>query len=414
MKKFMCFMLCALLILPILPSVTAADTDLAEIVKMAKGVLSIPAEYAEFESNKQESGGEVIYTLMWSVKDSMRRIYCEVRGEDIVVYESFDPEKEKRTGKAEFSKEEYAARAKAWFKKVNPAYSKEIVENGEVELGNVNSRAVRVSFARVLNGVEVQGNRVYFSLDKFTGGVISMNVSWTIAESAEENENLITFEDAGKKLIALTGLSLKYKKLPKEDRAIIVFEPSRRGMMLEARSGEEFVVEYDENLKSEAPMAPGGGAVMEDATVNGALTENEIRAIDELSSLITKKEVEAKIKKMAGSAVASYKLQSVSYAKVEKEEDEYTYHVRATLRGNDNAFGEVVFNAESGELLSFYSYAPHDGSKSYDKDYEDLKKTAERFVKTHAPAEAEKTRLSENDGAGASFLFSRYENDIEY
>ena len=88
MKRIISVLLCAVLMVSLIPSVFATDSELTSLVKFAKGVLPVTSEYTEFESSKGENLGETVYSLMWSVPDSNKRIYCEIlSGGEIVSYE---------------------------------------------------------------------------------------------------------------------------------------------------------------------------------------------------------------------------------------------------------------------------------------------------------------------------------------
>ncbi len=412
MKRIISVLLCVVLLVSLLPSVFATDSELTSLVKFAKGVLPVTSEYTEFESSKGENLGETVYSLMWSVPDSNKRIYCEILSSgEIVSYEISTDGKNSDFVSASFSHKEYLTLAENFIKKVNPKYSKELDFDGEVTV-NSYSHLVRVYFNRKISDIPVYGNQVNFSLDKTTGEIIRMYMNFDISDKIETTEGTISEEVAKKKLFELFAPSLKYKKLYDENRAVLVYEPKSRGDMIAARDGEKFVVTY---LGEDAPMLKDE-ATAEDSIAggsNGSLNRAEIEAIEEIEKLLSKDSIEAIIHKLTGTVVARYNLQSLHYVKTEKEAGEKIYHAIATLKGDGNTYGEVVLNAETGELLSLYSY---DGSLSSVKkktDEEVMRKTAERFAKTHAPEQYEKAALSENSVQGR-FVFTERVNGIEY
>ena len=412
MKRIISVLLCAVLLVSLVPSAFAADSELASLVKFAKGVLPVTDEYTEFENSKGESFGETVYSLMWSVPDSNKRIYCEIlSGGEIVSYEISADGQSSDFVSAPFTREEYLTLAENFMKKVNPKYSKELDFDGEVTV-NSYSHLVRVSFNREISDIPVYGNQVNLSLDKTTGEIIRMYMNFDISDKIESTEGIISDEEAKEKLFELFAPSVKYKKLYDENRAILVYEPKSRGDMIAARDGEEFVISY---LGEDAPMLKDE-ATTEDSIAggsNGSLNRAEIEAIEEIEKLLSKDNVEAIIHKLTGTVVARYNLQSLNYVKTEKKEGEKTYHAIATLKGNGNTYGEVVLDAETGELLSLYSY---DGSLSSVKKKtaeDEMRKTAERFAKTHASEQYEKSALSESSAQGR-FIFTERVNGIEY
>ncbi len=411
MKRIVSVLLCAVLLISLLPSVFAADSELTELVKFAKGVLSIPEEYTEFENSKGESFGETVYSLMWSEPDEGGRIYCEILSSgEIVAYESSKSGYDTDFVAAPFESEEYLNFAAEWIKKVNPKYAEELDFDGEVTV-NGSSHIVRVSFARKLSGIPVYGNEISFSLDKATGEIIRMYVNFDLSEKVESEEGIINEEEASAKLSLLFAPTLKYKKLYDEKRAILVYEPKSRGDMITARDGEEFSVTY---LNVDEPMAKdeatsdklAGGS-------NAALNRAEITAIEEIESLLTKQEVSDIIKKMTGTVVARYNLQSLYYTKTEKADGEKFYSAIAMLKGDGNSYGEVILNAETGELLNLYTYDSSLNSKKTTVPEDELMRTADRFAKTYAPEQYEKSEISETV-YGGRYVFTERVNGIEY
>ncbi len=411
MKRIISVLLCAVLMVSLLPSVFAADSELTELVKFAKGVLSIPEEYTEFENSKGENLGETVYSLMWSKPDEGGRIYCEILSTgEIVSYEASKSGYDTDFVSASFESEEYLALAAEWIKKVNPKYAKELDFDGEVTV-NGSSHIVRVAFARKLSGIPVYGNEISFSLDKATGEIIRMYVNFDISEKVEAEEGTIDEEKASEKLFLLFAPTLKYKKLYDEKRAILVYEPKSRGDMISARDGEKFSVTY---LNVDEPMAKdeatsdslAGGS-------NAALNRAEISAIEEIESLLTKQEVSDIIKKMAGTVVARYNLQSLYYTKTEKADGEKFYSAIAMLKGDGNSYGEVILNAETGELLNLYTYDSSLNSKKTTVPEDELMRTADRFTKTYAPEQYEKSEISETV-YGGRYVFTERVNGIEY
>jgi len=411
MKRAISFILCAVLMSAlVIPALAAEGDELAGLILSAKKALLIPEEYTEFESSKEENLGQTIYSFMWSSPEEEKRIYCEILSTgEIVSYESSQDGYDSDFVAAAFDREKYAALASEWIKKVNPKYAKELGD-GTVNI-NSSSRIVRVSFPRVLSEIPVYGNEISLSLDKSTGEIIRMYANFDIAEKIEKEDGTIDEETAKAKLSELFAPTLKYKKLYGENRAVLVYEPKSRGDMISARDGERFTVTYLDNdeplAKDEATSdSLAGGS-------NSALNRAEISAVEEIEKLLSKQEIEALIRKLVGSAVARYDIQSVYYTKTEKANGEKFYTAFAILKGDGNTYGEVVFNAETGELLSLYSYDGTLNSVKQKTDEETLRKTAERFVGNFAPEEAKRAEIGENFSIGR-YVFTERVNGIEY
>lgn len=414
MKRIISLILSLVMVLSMVPEVFAVDMTLTEIVKTAKSTLAIPDEYTEFETEKRELYDETVYGLTWSKEDKKDSIFCNILSSgDIIYYENYISSEDRGRGAASFKKEEYLARAEKWIRRVCPNFAKELDFEAEVNIGNLSSRYANISFNRVINGVKVSGDYVSVSLDKYTGDIRSMNCHITRFEKADGKDGIISEEDAREKLFELSELSLEYKKLHDENRAILVFVPKKRYHMISASDGELFEITYNSKLESAAPEADsaGGGA---NSTMKDMLTEKELEEIVEAESLISKEEIAAKIKKLAKTAVASYTLTSVDYGRRYKDEENFIHIASATLVGKNNEYGSVVFDAKTGELLSIYSYSYNNSVKKGSTKDDELLATAHQFIKTHAPEEAEKVELYEENAYMGNFSFIRVENEIPY
>lgn len=410
MKRIISVLLCTVLMLSLIPSVFATDSELTSLVKFAKGVLEIPEEYTEFESSKGETFGETMYSLMWNVPDSNESIYCEILSTgEIVEYNMSRGRFDSNFASAKFSDEEYLAIAEKWIKKINPTYSEELNFDGEVII-NSSSHSVIVSFEREFGEIPVHGNSVTLSLDKETGKVVNLHVLFDISEKVEPQDVAIGEEAAKEKLFELFSPTLKYKRLPGEKKAVLVYEAKSRGDMISACNGEVFTSTY---LGTNGPMMKDEATLDSVTGGSNSLTEVEISEIEEMESLLTKQEIANIIKKLAGTVVARYDIQSVNYTKSERKDGEKVYFAVAMLKGDRDTYGEVTLNAKTGELINLYSYDGSLYSKKTKVSEDEMKKTADTFVKNFSPDEYEKSEMAET-AYGGRFAFTERVNGVEF
>ncbi len=414
MKKIISITLALIMLISLAPMSFAADMTLEDIVKTAKSALDIPGEYTEFETEKRELYDETVYGLTWKKKDKYDSIFCNVLASgDIIYYENYIQDGENIRGAAKFTKEEYLAFAEKWIKRVCPNFAKELNFDADVNIERASSRYAYVSFDREIDGIKVSGDYVGITLDKYTGEILSMNSHITRFEAAEKTEGIISEEVAKEKLFELSELSLSYKKLPEENRAILVFEPKKRYHMISAKDGGLFEITYESKFETEDSVGDSAAGA-ENSTMKDSLTEKELEEIAESESLLSKDEISKKIKKLAKTAVASYTLQSVSYGRRYKDEETYIHTATATLIGKNKEYATVMFDAKSGELLSIYSYENNTSGKKQNVKDKELLETAKQFIKTNAPKEAEKVMMPENTSYVGNFIFYRVENEIPY
>ncbi|MBR5543215.1 MAG: S-layer homology domain-containing protein [Oscillospiraceae bacterium] len=416
MKKVISGILVAVIVASLsLSAFAAEESELTRVVKTAKSAILPPAEYTEFSSEKYEVSGLSVYSLMWHTQNGEKVIECQVLASgEIVSYYTYDRTQEQKTGVAVYTEEEYLSFAEVWFKKVNPAYSGEINFSGEVSVGSIHSDTVRVTFRREKDGVEVFDNFARVILNKFTGEVRSMSVEWQDARQIEEKEGVITPEAAGEKLAALSQLYLAYEKPHDEEKARLVYVPKKRGLMIFAKTGESFEVEY----VSEGDGAGASGALNDMATsekAESALTEKELSAIAELEGLLTKSELSAKIKEMGGTEVALMEAESLNYIKTELHGGEHTYYARVGLRGESGSFGTVTFEARTGELLGIYTYLLPKNSRKNTQSRETMQKRANGFIALWAEDIKDETALFESEyTAEGSFNFVQMHDGVPY
>ncbi len=420
MKKMMCVMLSIAIVLSFAaPALAAEDSEMTNAVQIAKNRLGIPETFTEFSSSKYEAAGRNVYELTWSntvEKRSIIRTSVLATGE-ILSYHYSDGERDyDKTGIAAYSSEEYLRIAKEWILKVNPSYVSELDHNAEVNISGVHSYDVNLRFGRKVAGITVYGDYVYLAIDKYNGRVISMNSQWTHPQKIADAEDVISVEEAGRILGDTAALTLRYHKLRDEKRAVLMYTPERFGMMIDAKNGEEFTVEYIDSEEGDAG-AGAAGAVTDSATnekMESALTREELENIEEIESLVSKEKLSSMIAKMYDTAISSFRVKSVDYRQTGKTEDEKTYEARVYLTNGENESANAVFDAKTGELKSLYTYLGYNPDKKPTKKRDDMKKVAERFVLEWASDVAEKAKLFGEEDTGGYFAFTHSENGIEY
>lgn len=422
MKRLVCVMLSIAIIFSLgVTAFAAEDSEMTGAVKIAKGRLGIPEAFTEFSSSRYEAAGRNVYELVWSNTAENRSIIrtSVLATGEILSYHYSDGERDyDKTGIAAYSKEEYLRIAKEWISKVNPSYVPELDFDAEVNIGGVHSYDVSLRFGRKISGIKVYGDYVYMSIDKYNGRVISINSQWTHPEKIEDAKNVISVDEAGKILGETAELKLRYHRLRDEKKAVLMYTPERFGIMIDAKSGEEFSVEYVDSEEGDAG-AGAAGAVSDSVTNDkseNALTREEIENIEEIESLLSKNELSATISKMYDAAISSFKVKSVDYRQTGNAESGKKYEARVYLTNGDKESANAVFDAKTGELKSLYTYLAYNPDKKPVKKRADMKKVAERFVSEWASDVSEKAYLfgEDDEKSGGYFGFTHSENGIEY
>ncbi len=421
MKRLMCIMLSIAIIFSLGVQVFAADdSEMTNAVRIAKSRLSVPEEFTEFSSSKYEAAGRNVYELIWSNTAENRSIIrtSVLATGEILSYHYSDGERDyDKTGIAAYSSKEYLRIAKEWILKINPSYLSELDLDAEINISGVHSYDVNLRFGRRVGGITVYGDYVYMSIDKYNGRVISMNSQWTHPQKIADAEDVISVEEAGRILGDTAALTLRYHKLRDEKRAVLMYTPERFGMMIDAKNGKEFTVEYVDSEEGEAG-AGAAGAVTDSATnekMESALTREELENIEEIESLLSKEKLSAMIENMYDAAISSFRLKSVDYRQTGNAENGKKYEARVYLTNGKNESANAVFDAKTGELKSLYTYLGYNPDKKPTKKRADMKKVAERFILQWASDVAEKAQLfGKEEDTGGYFAFTQSENGIEY
>ncbi len=430
LKRLGAFAIAVVMGISLLPSVSASETeDLKKLVSSAKTRLGISAEYTEFTSSKSEVDGEHSYNLNWETEDGKKTINALIKESgEITKYNKYGDKDYEKAGVAAFSEETYVDAAKSWISRVNPSFVKELDFDVKADIGSIYSYSVYVEFERKINGIAVAGDYVSISLDKYTGEVSNMTVRWHKTDKVFESDNIISLDEAKKILGENAEVTLCYQYETELDKAVPVYYAKNIGKMINAETGEDFEVEYIDTAENEkfntsedvmTPSAPSGGGG------GSNLTEQEIADIEKLTGLMSEGEVKALIAKMAGTDVASFTPTNISYSKVEDRsffrdnngEKAYRYEVRVYLADGENGSGTVTLDAETGELLSLYSYKYDDNSsKKYNKSRKELRGEALKFVDRWASDVAEEVSLFDetDDSEGGGFSFLQSVNGIRF
>ncbi len=419
MKKILSIILAAVMTAALaLPAFAAEDSGLTQAVITVKNRIGIPEDYEDFSSNKNDDNGSVTYNMFWEKGGNQINASILDNGR-IIGYYNYDSSIDYDTkGIAKFTSKQLEEKAREFAVRANPGIEKELSAEAEVGKVGVDSRTANVVIRRKINNIPVRNNYISFSVDKFTGKVETMYLSWQDHKSVMAAENVIDSETAEKALGDLIDFTLCYKRPSNSNTAIPVYCANNRYVMINALTGKEFTVSVDYDDEG----GNGGGGEPEPSprqeSMSSAdmksLTEEEIKEINKMDSLISKAEIEKKIAEMADTALPSYEIISVRYMRQKINEDEYSYTVEVDLRGGNKEYANVRFDAEDGTLLSFYASTKSDSS-SIRYSLKQRKATADRFIGKWASDIDGKLKVyDEADEKYGFFGYLRTENDVRY
>lgn len=402
-------------------SYAAEDEEMKAALTVAKERIEIPEALTEFNYWVNTSYGNKSYMFSWSAPDGSGAINAEVCGKVITNFTSnredfsFDVV-EDETAKpytfAKLTKEELIQKAEAAVKKLNPTVAKRIaVDPDGVRISLYNNDAY-ITVYRVENGVKVAGQTGSVCLNKNTGEVTRFYLSWIPGAGFKDSKEAIKKSTAREGFQAEFPVEMRYVAeydwKTSEYTPHLIFRRTEFGQ-IDAFTGKKATFEESYGYYSNAvTMDEADDDVdMEDAnpaTGGGvSFTDQEIAKMEQAGQLI---KPEQKLAEMIESGIWSIpKNAEVNSSHTYFDSRANAYMLRASLHANPQAYesidnidslpdveedddgsgiavqtvyyGSVTFNAETGEILSFY------GSDPYGKKTLKSKKKAQQLIEQY-------------------------------
>lgn len=424
-------------------SYAAEDAEMKAALTVAKERIDIPETFTEFNHYVRTNYGSKTYTFSWSAPDGSGAINAEVCGKVITEYNSYRDDlpfdvivtedgasiamETKPYTFAKLTKEELIKKAKAAIKKLNPTITKKVAVDPDSVRISLYGNDAYITIYRVENGVKVAGQNGSVCLNKNTGEMTRFYLNWIPGAGFKNSDEAI------KKSAAQEGFQTEF---PVEMRYVaeydwqtkkytphLIFRRTEFGQ-IDAFTGKKATFEesydYYENGVAEAASADMD---MDDANpMTGAgvtFTEQEIAKMELEEQLI---KPEQKLAEMIESGIWSIpKNAEVSDYHTYFDSRANAYMLHASLRAGasvyesiddviepladedviyqESYYGSVTFNAETGEILSFYGSDPY-GKRTL-KSEKKAAKLIEQYFKEIAGDKAEDFPV---DGTKADYI----------
>ena len=423
MKRTICVILSAIMLLMQMNVVLAEDKSMEKALISVKGKVDIPEYLDEFETGSSEHGsGRRQYSFGWTSKEKENSIYIESDGEGrILSFSEYNPDWNNTDGSlridTSFKAEEAETFAKEWLLKAAPELYKEGDKPVSEGLGGtLNPRSTRYSFSfkRVKNDVKVKDNAARVTVIKTENGfcVSDAYISWDYDASFSSADSDIGVEEAEKLFTKELPMELIYRKTY-EDKYLLEYV-SNGTVYINAEEGKE-----EEEDKKEAQAYPTlkESATMDAANIAGGgssarLTQVEIDELGKAAALKSTDELFTSLVNMPELGVSGA-LRALVRNNTYKTEDGYMTRLSAyeDKKINDTVKSTSVnatFDAETGELLSFYRYSSDDGE--YKADEKNAKKAYAFLEKYFSDKTAECEVKYDNNSA----VCQRIVNNIPY
>lgn len=443
MKKIICAILSVCLILTSFSFVYAKDTsnvpttaELEEVIKQVRTKIDIPSEFSQFDWNYSTPSyyRQGSWNLSWFDPDrniGRANVTClsngEITGFNISYYNE-----ERFATLPEKAPEEYLDKVTAFINKALP------FTNGHLELSNVTagyiySGSYTYTFTRFENGIIVPDNAVSVQYNYIKDEIVSLSSKFDTGLTFEKPSSDISSEKAIQNISGVQKMVLKYRLKNNYDEktgklisrnAFLVYEPELSYVSADAVTGEVYTerntwvvsdVYFDSAQESVNGALKGEGSVTDSAADRYILTEQELKGLEILNSLITK---ETAIKKVtenkhlyindkANAVDAQLIKQNNTYGKINPDESESYIWRLSFSNPSDKEFGyydtmSADIDAKTGELISFYATLPEyyyylesdTQIPTIKFTKEDAQKVAESFLSETVSEKYNNTRLS--------------------
>lgn len=390
-------------------SYAAEDAEMKAALTVAKERIDIPETFTEFNHHVRTNYGNKAYVFSWSAPDGSGAINAEVCGKVITNYTSNREDfaydvvvasdgasiavESKPYTFGKLTKEELIRKATAAIKKLNPTVAKKIAVDPDGVRISLYGNDAYVTVNRVENGVKIAGQNGSVCLDKNTGEMTRFYLSWIPGAGFRDSKEAIKKSAAQEGFQAAFPIEMRYVAeydwKTQEYTPHLIFHRTEFGQ-IDAFTGKKATFEesydYYENGVAETESADMD---MDDANpaTGGPITftEQEIAKMELEDRLI---KPEQKLAEMIESGIWSIpKNAEVSDYHTYFNSRSNAYMLRASLRADapvyesidiaaepydaieplaeeevmyeQTYYGSVTFNAETGEILSFYGSDPH-------------------------------------------------------
>mgnify|MGYP003290095324 CR=1 FL=1 len=398
-------------------SSTTSDESQVEMKKaltIVKKRIDIPKEASEFNYRTDEANGTRTFFFEWHTpNDAKQYRYILVTITGNIITEYYDDNNKSSYSDspsfAELTENEIISKAKGYLKQLNP----DIADSVKFEVDNLYlfDNTVNVNFNRYENGVLVNGNNGYVSINRNTGELDNMYVNWwgnaefTDTTGAKSEKEI---EDAYKKLCNLTPYykirteyvyNEKTGKSEPVQKVSIVYEHDMYDE-IDAFTGKKSTIWEDMN------EAEGRHSIMYDDTEAGAgveeeaveeevyFTPAELEKINQDENLIKTDEAFKMLKKDKFVALTDdYKLSSYNvYNEKNEKTDKETFYIdlrytvkselKKEYKGYKNV--NVRINGETGEIISLQKYGRDTKNELPKLDVAKAHNTAKEAAKTYS------------------------------
>ncbi len=377
---------------------SVAEETMKKELTYVKQRVTIPEDYSEFNYSKNTNYGRDTYNFVWTSDPDVyttghKELSVKICGKIITSYRKneydWSTEYKSEYSFAKLTENELYNKAYKWIKILNPTVYKNIEIDKDSLNISLSGENARFTINRVVDGVKVKGQQGNIVINKDTGELISYGLNWVMGAGFPDPDATISKEEAiaayEKEMPIEKVYFANYNWETKEYEPALIyrqtsfeqidaltgkltsFEGSYFNYYDDYGDGDDVMVEEDADMDAN----PGTGGVH--------FTDKELEKMEKEGSLVTADEMLAKLIDMdmfhLGNDPAveysncyhddyrGYYVRTMSFESsdtvhyIGKDENNNPVEKTRKVVTSSNA----TINAETGELLNFYSNASNTG-----------------------------------------------------
>lgn len=394
-----------------------------------KSVITIPSKFSQFEYSYNSYSTIPFWIFYWNTKDGNEYIHvtCDNDGH-ILGYYQYNNNGNYTTPK--YLQSELKGKADTFLKKIVPAeYNKLSFKNSSYS--GVYKNSYTYTYERTENGISVPDNYMTVSVDSITGDVREFNSNWNYTVTFPSSKVNITKEEATELLKKQLHMELEYQESFSSDGkqmlGELVYVPNHSYLAVDAKSRTIYDTKDTYSRTYGLASSTSDSSAMGEKEDSGnqmvTLTEEEMKKVQEIAGLMSKKEAIQALKNNssylidAKATTQKANLTQVSLDPSNPDAKSYVWNITLTDPSDVDytsnsyykAYITATIDAKDGTVLSFRANTKDyifgvDGSTYVKLSESDGLKKAQDFLKKNYSSMYNKTEYTDSyDGYGISY-----------
>ncbi len=404
-------------------STAAADQGLKEAITVVKEKIGIPEDCKLSSYNIYTQNGVAVWNLNWTNEEAQKYIYVTIDESNFITnyssyqYNTYDKKLPK------YSKQQGQEIAEKFVKNLDSEIFSEfkLVENNNYS----QDREYYFNYIRQHDKIDYSFSNITVTVNNYTGQVTNYSCNYSKDTVFEDSSKIISLEQAKKAFTEKLGLKLIYNVKSEKDILIpyLAYVPKDSNKYIDAVTGN-----VETNANRYIGYYDGASATMkitEAASGQIVLTPEELDAVKSLSGLLTKEEVDKKLRAVNLLGINdSFKLSGSELRKDWRNKDTLIWSLsyQKIIDKDKNLMRDtsVSVDAKTGEIINFWTYyQAAEGAKAI-KTKDEAKAISDEAVKSLIPGKYDNIKYDDTyygyeDPAQSQFNFRyvRMENGLE-